>query len=80
LKRKKQLVPTSIITFTARELEIIQYLLQGLKNKEIADKLFISTKTVNAHKQNLRQKYGFQDMLAVAVYCLQHHIIEINTS
>lgn len=65
------------IIFTAREKEILSLTAMGLKAKEIADQLFISTKTVNAHKQNIQQKYGFETMLSAVLHCISHRIIDI---
>jgi len=65
------------VSFTAREKEILSLTAMGLKAKEIADQLFISTKTVNAHKQNIQQKYGFDTMLSAVLYCISHRIIDI---
>lgn len=67
------------IQFTEREIEIIILTAQGLKAKEIADELFISTKTVNTHKQNIQQKYGFDNMMTAILYCVDQKIIDFNT-
>ena len=67
------------INFTDRELEIIELTAQGLKAKEIADTLFISTKTVNTHKQNIQQKYNFDSMMSAILYCIHQKIIDFNT-
>ncbi|KXH84892.1 response regulator transcription factor [Chryseobacterium kwangjuense] len=69
--------PGKEIIFTARELEIIELTAIGLKAKEIAEKLFISTKTVNAHKQNIQQKYGFETMMSAILYSIHHQIITL---
>lgn len=66
------------IKFTNREIEIITLIVQGLKAKEIADLLFISTKTVNAHKQNIQHKYGFENMMSVILYCINNKIIDLD--
>jgi DNA-binding NarL/FixJ family response regulator len=65
------------VIFTAREKEILSLTAMGYKAKEIADKLFISTKTVNAHKQNIQQKYGFETMMSAIMYCIHHRIISV---
>ena len=44
--------------FSAREFEIIQLLAKGLNTKQISDKLFLSTFTVNTHRSNILQKTG----------------------
>jgi DNA-binding NarL/FixJ family response regulator len=43
---------------TARELEILKWAAQGLSNKEISEKLFISLRTVKAHLTNIFNKFG----------------------
>jgi DNA-binding NarL/FixJ family response regulator len=65
------------VIFTAREKEILSLTAMGYKAKEIADRLFISTKTVNAHKQNIQQKYGFETMMSAIMYCIHHRIISV---
>ncbi len=65
------------IRFTERELEIIMLTAKGLKAKEIADTLFISAKTVNAHKQNIQQKYDFDSMMSAIIYCIHQNIINL---
>ena len=66
------------IHFTDRELEIIKLTAQGVKPKDIADLLNISPKTVNAHKQNIQQKYNFSDMIPAILYCTKVGIINID--
>ena len=45
-------------SFTKRELEVIDLLARGLSEKEVADKLNISSATVNNHTRNMREKFG----------------------
>jgi DNA-binding NarL/FixJ family response regulator len=44
----------------------------GLSNKEIADKLFISVRTVKAHMTSIFSKTGFRDRLELAVKMRRH--------
>ncbi len=74
-----KLVENKEINFTEREIEIINLTAQGLKAKEIADTLSISTKTVNTHKQNIQQKYNFDSMMSAILYCIHQKIIDFNT-
>ncbi|MPN58824.1 HTH-type transcriptional regulator MalT [bioreactor metagenome] len=48
-------------TFTHREKEIINCVLLGLSNREIASELFISENTVKTHLYNIYQKYGVRN-------------------
>jgi len=59
---------------TERELEIVQLIAQGLRNKEIADKLSISEQTVKNHLHNIFDKLGVSDRLELALYALHHHL------
>src|SRR5690625_2289604 len=65
-------------TFTDRELEVLKLTAKGVKTKDIADSLNISTKTVNTHKQNIQQKYGFKNVISAVLYAVKMGIIDIN--
>lgn len=69
---------SEVIQFTERELEIIRLIADRVRARDIAKKLNISPKTVNAHKQNIQQKYNFPDMIAAVLYCVQQEIIKLN--
>lgn len=45
------------INLTKRELEILQLISEGLNNKTIADKIFLSTRTVDTHRYNILRKF-----------------------
>lgn len=49
---------------SSRELAILQLLRQGLRNKDIAERLYLSPKTVSSHKRNLLHKLGVNDIVA----------------
>ena len=67
---------TETLDFTEAELNIIKQTAQGLKAKEIADILNISTRTVEVHKQNILKKNGFDSMMTVIAYCYHYKIIK----
>jgi len=50
-------------TLTPREKEILTLASQGFSSKEIAEKLFISTYTVNRHRQNIREKFNAESLI-----------------
>ncbi|MCX6231808.1 MAG: response regulator transcription factor [Bacteroidetes bacterium] len=64
-------------TLTVREIEILKLAVVGLSNKEIADKLFISTKTVDSHKNNIMQKLKLKNTAEMVLYAVKNKIIEV---
>jgi DNA-binding NarL/FixJ family response regulator len=59
-----------------REKEIVQLITHGLRNKEIAGKLFISEQTVKNHLHTIFDKLGVSDRLELALYAIHHRLIE----
>lgn len=55
---------------SARELEIVQLVAQGYKNKEMAEKMFISEQTVKNHLHNIFDKLSVSDRLELALYAI----------
>jgi two-component system, NarL family, response regulator NreC len=60
LQKKKTAVPDAYETLTTREREVLQLAAQGYNNAEIADRLFISRRTVEIHRANLLRKLGLK--------------------
>lgn len=60
-----------------REKEIIQLLSDGLSFKEMGDKLFISPRTVENHKNNLLQKLELRNTMELVKYAIRQKIVEI---
>lgn len=63
------------IHITDRELEILELIVQEHTNQEIAEKLFISSRTVDAHRRNLLQKTGARNTAGLVKYAFQHNLI-----
>ena len=61
---------------TNRERELIQLLAEGLSNKEAADKLGISVKTVETHRAAVMRKLGLHSIGELVRYAIRNHIIE----
>ena len=59
-----------------REKQIVQHVAQGFRNKEIAEKLFISEQTVKNHLHNIFDKLGISDRLELALYAIHHRLIK----
>jgi DNA-binding NarL/FixJ family response regulator len=60
---------------TKREIEIIRLMADGLSNKEIADKLFVSQRTVDSHKANILVKTGVKHTASLMVYAMKNNIL-----
>lgn len=66
-----------ILQFTKREMEVLQLLSEGLSNKEIAEKLFISERTVVGHKSNLLAKTNCKSTIGLLSYAIKNKLVEI---
>lgn len=62
---------------TKRELEVLTLLAVGMYNKEIAEKLNISERTVKNHISNLFKKLGVTDRTQAAVFAIRNNLIRI---
>ncbi len=60
---------------TKREIDIIKAIAEGLNNKEIAAKLFISDRTVNTHRTNIMQKLNAKNSVDIVVKALEKKLI-----
>ena len=60
-----------------RELEVLIEICKGLSNQQIADKLFISKRTVDKHRANILDKTGCPNTANLVVYAIKHNLVEI---
>lgn len=65
------------ISFSNREIEIIQLMCTGISTNEIADKICLSKKTVENYRVKLLQKTGCKNSVSLIVYAIKNGIIEI---
>lgn len=68
---------TSYEGLTSREREILMYIAEDKKNKEIADLLGISVRTVQAHRTNLMDKLGAHDRTELVKYAISKGMIDL---
>lgn len=61
---------------SAREIEVLVLITQGLINKEIADKLNISLTTVITHRKNITEKLGIRSVSGLTMYAVMNGYIE----
>lgn len=64
------------LRLTRREMDVLAFLVKGNSNKDMADNMFISEKTVKNHLTSIFRKLGVKDRTQAAVYALRNHIIE----
>jgi DNA-binding NarL/FixJ family response regulator len=73
--RKTLKTRTSWETLTQREREILKLIAEGYKNKEIADDLCISVKTVEKHRANLMEKLDLHNVQALTAYAIEKGLV-----
>jgi len=61
---------------TEREKEVLELIIKEHTNNEIADKLFISNRTVDAHKRNLLEKTGSKNIAGLVMYAINNQLFE----
>lgn len=66
-------------SLSAREREVLQLIAEGYTNKAIAERLFISVKTVEAHKEHIVQKLGVRGSAELIRYAIRKGLIFIET-
>ncbi|MCL5045343.1 MAG: response regulator transcription factor [Actinobacteria bacterium] len=62
---------------TERELEILKMVAEGLTNQQIAEKLFLSIKTVQAHRANIMEKLDIHDRVELVKYAIRNGLVDI---
>src|SRR5262249_61805847 len=65
-------------TLTRREREIVRHVALGLRNAEVGRELSISEVTVKTHINNIFQKLGIRDRVALALYAVRNGIIGVH--
>ena len=66
-----------IESLTKRELEVLKLLAVGMYNKEVAEKLNISERTVKNHVSNIFKKIEVTDRTQAAVFAIRNNLIEL---
>ncbi|MBT3208627.1 MAG: helix-turn-helix transcriptional regulator [Bacteroidetes bacterium] len=77
IKINKANTAKAIDTISDRETEILKLIVEGNSNKEIADKLFLSTHTVMTHRKNITHKTGIKSVSGLTIYAVVNKIITI---
>lgn len=66
----------SEMPLTEREKEVLHLIIKEKSNKEIADQLFISVRTVDAHKRNLLDKTGSKNVAGLVLYAIDRRLFD----
>lgn len=77
LGRKNNTKSNENTSLTTRELEVLQQICLGLNNEEIAQKLFISPKTIKSHRSNLLEKTGCKNTPALMLLAIKNKWVEL---
>jgi len=60
------------IEFSEREKDIIELICQEFTNKEIGEKLFLSSRTVEGYRMKIQEKMGVKNSVGIVVYAMKH--------
>jgi DNA-binding NarL/FixJ family response regulator len=75
--KTKPVQTESPVALSDRELEVLLLICKGLSNQEIADKLFISKRTVDHHRASLLTKTNTRNTASLVIYAIKHKMIEV---
>jgi len=67
--------PSKRVVFTPREMDVIRLINAGRSNADIAEELFISTRTVDTHRRNILQKVGVTNSAALIRYVTELNLV-----
>ena len=66
----------SAVEFSSREIQVLELIAEGLTNQEMSDRLFISKRTVEGHRQSLTDKTGCRNTAALIRYAMMNDIVQ----
>ncbi|MBN1198491.1 MAG: response regulator transcription factor [Bacteroidales bacterium] len=68
---------SKVPSLTLREKEILRLYVEGFTNQEIGEKLNISPRTVETHKNNIMQKFNFKSTVEMVKYALRNNLVRM---
>jgi DNA-binding NarL/FixJ family response regulator len=68
-------IKEDIPQLTKKEKELLEFICQGLSNRELADKLFLSVKTVESHKTRLIEKTEVKNTSGLIIWAIKHKVV-----
>lgn len=76
-KHKNYILPQDSVKLTEREKDILTLICNGFSNTEIAEKLFISPKTVDNHRTKLLQKTGAKNAANLVMFAIKNNLVNL---
>lgn len=74
--KEQELIEEEAEGLSNREIDVLKLVALGFANKEIAEKLFISTHTVMSHRKNMTKKLGIKSISGLTVYAIINNYID----
>ena len=71
----KEMISSSVDQLTTREREVIKLIAEGYRNKDIAEYLSISIKTVEKHRSNMMRKLDLHNTSGITSYAIKHGLV-----
>lgn len=75
--RLQQLAQPAVRPLTKRELEVLQWIVSGLSNKEIAARLGLSANTVAVHRANIMENLQIRNTAELVVYAIRNGLVAL---
>jgi DNA-binding NarL/FixJ family response regulator len=75
IKKVRQIDSVEKIVFTDKEMEVLRLLCKGYSNNEIADKIFLSVRTVEGYRNKLLQKTGSANVIHLIIYAIRNKLV-----
>ncbi len=77
LARKKRIKPDfRPVKLTEREIEIVRLICKELSNREMAEKLFISLRTIEGHRERILEKTGARNAAGIVLFAVKNNLLE----
>jgi len=76
--KEAKITDTAYGALSSREQQVMRLLAEGLSTKEIAEKLFISPKTVENHRSNIMHKLGLHNIIELVRYATKLGLIDVD--
>jgi DNA-binding NarL/FixJ family response regulator len=75
VKKVRQIDAVEKVVFTEKEMEVLRLLCKGYSNNEIADKIFLSVRTVEGYRNKLLQKTGSVNVIQLIIYAMRNKLV-----